>query len=60
MRRFVNIFSLIAGIVLLLAGAAVAAGKTAASPEKCGILFILGGIIIIWALASMILHRNSR
>ena len=49
-NRFINIFSIICGIIILILGAMVAMGLTKAEPAKAGLLFILGGIILIMSL----------
>ena len=52
-QKIVNTFCLIAGICVLIFGALVGMGMIGnVPPNKAVVLFLLGGIIVVWALIS--------
>ncbi|MDD4199965.1 MAG: hypothetical protein PHS19_01100 [Eubacteriales bacterium] len=56
-NKFINLFSIIGGVTLLVLGGLVAMEMTRAEPDKAGLLFILGGIILILSLIQKKRHR---
>ena len=57
LQRIVNIFSLIAGIGVLILGVVVRTGAlSTVEPGRSITMFVLGGIMVLWALISM--RRN--
>ena len=56
-KKVVNLFCLIVGIAVLIFGCVVRAGMIpTAEPGRSLTMFVLGGIIVLWALVSM--RRN--
>lgn len=57
-KNVVNVICLIAGICVLVFAALIAAGIVSSVPvNKSVVLFILGGVIVLWSGISMHRHR---
>lgn len=56
--KVVNTICLIVGIAVLIFAAIIAVGMLGSVPaHKAPVLFLLGGIIVVWSIISSIRHR---
>ncbi|MDD4199921.1 MAG: hypothetical protein PHS19_00880 [Eubacteriales bacterium] len=56
--KVVNTICLIMGIAVLIFGSLIASGIIASIPaHKAPVLFLLGGIIVVWSIISSFRHR---